>query len=145
MELLNYLRHKEQNITPNVRNSSRNCSINVLRMKCLISESQLSLIKNHKDVTPAMFMLVLNIENDYSHFEGTELLNADHGSGASKNPKPTIKSVKTTKIAPNPPSPHAKIPSVTVPGISKPTQTKPALSKPSQPKSSPKPAPSKPE
>lgn len=123
MELLNYIRLKEQKIQPNVNNSSRNCSINILKMKCLASESQLSTIKSYKDVSPSMFHLTIEVENDYSHFEGTEI-EAKKPKARPEPPNPPQKAAQPPKPSPHYPSPHAQYPAYTKPGISKPNQSK---------------------
>ena len=68
MELLNFVRLKEQNVPPSVKNHSTNCSINILQMDCLASDHELSLVKNHSDVQEKWFKLTIKVENDSSHF-----------------------------------------------------------------------------
>lgn len=78
MELLNYIRLKEKNIQPSVKNSSKNCSINILKMKKTSIQTQEVSLKSHKDVNPKCFKIDILVENDDSHFSGT---NAGHSKG----------------------------------------------------------------
>lgn len=119
MELLNYIRFKENRVEPSVKNSSVNCSINVITMRCLVDRQQLVQIKSHFDIKENLFKLNIDLENDYSHFEGTDLL-AKHG------PQKPIATKPANTVEPKPQSKT----NVTAPKATKPVQTKPVASKP---------------
>lgn len=73
MELLNYIRFKEEAITPVWSNSARNCCVNIIKMKCVAKPDVLEKVKSVEGVQDSFFKLQIMMENDISHFEGTTL------------------------------------------------------------------------
>lgn len=113
MELLNYIRHKEEGIEPSVKNSSVNCAINIITMRCLTDEGKLAAIKSPADVNDQIFHLRIDKENDYSHFEGTQLHSNHHNRNpvqnamkvekplATQTKKKNVEASKSVHIKPN--------------------------------------------
>src|SRR3990167_5039157 len=73
MELLNYIRFKEQAIEPVWNNSSRNCCVNIISMKLTAKPENLMACKSPQEIQESMYKLGIVLENDISHFEGTTL------------------------------------------------------------------------
>ena len=87
MELLNYIRFKEARVAPSVKNSSRNCALNVIEMQMVPSQMERPL-RSAEDVEEAMFRFSVKLENDDSHLEGASF-DSGHLSASkqSVNPK----------------------------------------------------------
>lgn len=87
MELLNYIHFKETGLAPSVKNSSRNCALNVIEMQMLPSQMDRPL-QSVEDVQEAMFRFSVKLENDDSHLEGVSFDSSHlHASKQSVNPK----------------------------------------------------------
>ena len=74
MELLNYVNSKDHDEKSDVDNRLANCCINIIEMEHVVDEDQLKAISCHEDVDIDSFKLTIRSENDYSHFEGTNLI-----------------------------------------------------------------------
>lgn len=92
MELLNYIRFKEEGITPVWSNSARNCCVNIIKMKCVAKPDVLEKVKSVEGVQDSFFKLQIIMENDISHFEGTTLADTPKAP-----PKTSINASTTTK------------------------------------------------
>lgn len=69
MELLNYIRYKESGVIPSVKNSSKNCALNIIEMEMVLTRMNKQ-VDSVLDVEDSMFKFAVKLENDDSHFEG---------------------------------------------------------------------------